>query len=203
MNSIPRRGRPGRRAGGPDTRGQILKAAREVFADRGYEAATMREIAETAGVNPALLQHYFGGKEQLFTAAVELPFEPREVVEKIAQAPEGAQGERMARVFFGIWEDPVRRAPILALLRSAMAHESASLLMRQFAKRVMVSRVAPSLAGPDAEVRAEAAISHLIGVAFARYVLKIEPLASIPVDDLVALVAPSIQLYFDRPDSER
>jgi AcrR family transcriptional regulator len=162
----------------------------------------MRGIAAGARVDAALVHHYFGTKEQLLTAAIELPFEPAQVATAIADAPAEGRGERMARIFLTVWEDPAGRAPLLALFRSAMAHESAALLLRQFAKLVMVGRVAPSLDGPDRELRAEIAASHLIGLAMGRYVLKIEPLASASVDDLVALVAPAIQHYFD-PDSVR
>ena len=192
--------RPGRRPGGPDTRGQILKAARAVFAERGYEGASMREIADQAGVNPALLQHYFGGKEKLFGAAVQLPFEPEDVAAAIAAAPPESRGEQLARQFFTVWEDPVRRAPILAVFRSAVAHESAALLLRQFAKRVMLARITPTLAGPNAEIRFEAALSHLLGLALVRYAIRLEPIASTPVEELITLVAPSVQRYFDSDD---
>nr|WP_281373581.1 TetR/AcrR family transcriptional regulator [Haloechinothrix aidingensis] len=107
------------------------------------------------------------------------------------------RGERLVRTFFGIWEEPSHREPMLALLRSAMAHESAAALLRQFGTRVMVPRVTPSVQGPDAELRAEAAVSHMIGLALARYVLELEPLASTPLDELVALVGPVVQRYFD------
>lgn len=189
--------RTGRRRGNPDTRGQILEAARAEFGDRGYDGASMRGIATRANVDPALVHHYFGSKDQLFAAAVDLPFTPEEIANAISDAPQESKGERLARTFFAVWEDPVRRAPVLALFRSAMVHESAAMLIRQFGRRVMVARVAPSLSGPDAELRTEAAVSHLFGLAFSRYVLKIEPLASASIDQLVELVAPVIQEYFD------
>lgn len=189
--------RPGRRPGGPDTRGQILRAAQEVFGERGYDAASMREIAERAGVNPALLRHYFGGKEKLFAAAVQLPFDPDDVAEAVASAEPGSRGERLTRVFFSVWEDPVRRAPVLAVFRSAIAHESAALLLRQFARRVMLARIAPSLEGPGAELRVEAALAHLLGLAMMRYAIRLEPMASAPVEEVIALVAPGVQRYFE------
>lgn len=197
MTAPHRRGRSGRRPGSPDTRSQILEAARTEFAERGYESTSMRGIAGRAGVNAALLHHYFGTKEQLFVAAVELPFDPDDVAAAMASVPQGRRGEQLVRTFFGIWEEPSRREPILALLRSALAHESAAALLRQFGTRVMVPRVTPSVRGPDAELHAEAAVSHLIGLALARYVLKVEPLASTPLDELVALVGPVVQRYFD------
>lgn len=189
--------RAGRRRGNPDTRGQILEAAREVFGDRGYDGASMRGIAARANVDPALVHHYFGSKEGLFAASIDVPFAPEEIATSIAEAPAASRGERMARTFFAVWEDPVRRAPTLALFRSAMTHETAAALLRQFARRVMVARVAPALTGPNAELRAEAAASHLIGLALARYVIKVEPLASASVDALVELIAPVLQRYLD------
>lgn len=189
--------RRGRRPGAPDTRSEILAAAREEFAERAYDGASIRGIAARAGVDPALVHHYFGTKERLFTAAVDLSFSPEEVATTIAEAPAGSQGERLVRTFFAVWDDPVRRAPLLAILRSAVAHESAARLLRQFARRVMVARVRPALRGPDADLRVEAAVSHLFGLALVRYVIKVEPIASAPVEELVSLVSPSVQRYFD------
>ena len=190
----------GRRPGSPDTRTEILDAAGEQFAELGYDRASIRGIAAAAGVDAALVHHYFGTKEKLFLAAVAVPFDPISVTREIASAPSDFRGRQMVRTFLSVWENPVARTPALALLRSAMAHESAATLLRQFATRVMLSRVAPLIEGPDAELRAEAAISHMLGIAFARYVVKIEPLATASVNDLVELVGPTLQRYFDSPE---
>ena len=190
------RRRSGRRPGGPDTRGEILTAARVEFGERGYDGATMRAIGARAGVDPALVHHYFGAKEQLFLAAMEIPFDPAITITATALGPAEDLGERVARVFLQIWADPVRRAPLLALIRSAMTHEAAATLLRQFVSRVLLPRVAGVLEGvPDRELRAEAMISHLVGVAMLRFVVKVEPIASVPEDELIALVAPVIQRY--------
>ncbi|HEY9408256.1 MAG TPA: TetR family transcriptional regulator [Jiangellaceae bacterium] len=190
------RRRSGRRPGGPDTRGEILTAARVEFGERGYDGATMRAIGARAGVDPALVHHYFGAKEQLFLAAMEIPFDPATTIAATALGPAEDLGERVARVFLQIWADPVRRAPLLALIRSAMTHEAAATLLRQFVSRVLLPRVAGVLEGaPDRELRAEAMISHLVGVAMLRFVVKVEPIASVSEDELVALVAPVIQRY--------
>lgn len=192
-----RRNRVGRRPGRPDTRTEILDAAAEQFAELGYDRASIRGIASAAGVDAALVHHYFGNKEQLFLDAVAVPFDPLTVTKEIAAAPPDARGPQMVRTFLSVWENPVARTPALALMRSALAHESAATLLRQFATRVMLSRVAPLIEGPDAKLRAEAAISHLLGVAFARYVIKIEPLSTASVDELVELIGPKLQRYFD------
>ncbi|MBD0293106.1 MAG: TetR/AcrR family transcriptional regulator [Jiangellaceae bacterium] len=189
--------RTGRRPGGPDTKGEILAAARVEFAERAYDGASVRGIAARAGVDPALVHHYFGTKEQLFLAAMEIPFTPSEVAAQIMSGPQPGTGERAVRTFLAIWADPVKRAPFLALLRSAMTHPGAAALLRQFARRAMLARVVARLDVPDRELRAEAAVSHLLGMALMRYVVKIEPLASASEDELVSLVGPVIQRYFD------
>lgn len=197
MSPTKRRNRVGRRPGRPDTRTEILDAAGKQFAELGYDRASIRSIAAAAGVDAALVHHYFGTKEKLFVDAVAVPFDPLSVTKEIAVAPPDSRGRQMVRTFLSVWENPAARTPALALMRSALAHESAASMLRQFATRVMLSRVAPLIEGPDAELRAEAAISHMLGVAFARYVIKIEPLSTASVDDLVELIGPTLQRYFD------
>jgi AcrR family transcriptional regulator len=193
----PRRGRAGRRPGGPDTRGEILAAARVEFSDRAFDGASIRAIAARAGVDPALVHHYFGTKEQLFLAAMDIPFVPSELAAQIVSGPIATIGERAVRTFLLTWGDPVKRAPILALLRSAMTHDVAAALLRQFAARVMLARVVEGLQIADRELRAEAAVSHLLGIAVMRYVVRIEPIASATDEELVTLVGPVIQRYFE------
>ncbi len=191
------RRRVGRRPGGPDTRGEILSAARIEFGERAYDGASIRGIAARAGVDPALIHHYFGTKEQLFLEAMDLPFAPSDIAAKILTGPLDGVGERAVRTFLAVWGDPVRRMPLLALVRSAMGHEAAATLVRQFVRRTILARVVSTLDLPDRELRVEVAVSHLIGLALMRYVIKIEPLASIPDEEVVALVGPVIQRYFD------
>ncbi|NEE04312.1 TetR/AcrR family transcriptional regulator [Phytoactinopolyspora halotolerans] len=189
--------RPGRRPGRPDTRNQIIAAARLEFAEHGYEGTSMRRIASRAGVDPALMYHYFGAKERLLVASIEPPFDPEGIASAIAAAAPSERARRMAALYFGVWEDPAKRESILAMVRSAMTQQSAAELFRQFADVVMLSRVAPALRGPNSELRVEAAISHLFGISVARYLVKIEPMASAPVGELISLVAPVIQRYLD------
>lgn len=190
--------RVGRRRGAPDTKGEILAAARTEFAERGYDGATMRGIAARAGVDPALVHHYFGAKEQLFLACMEIPFDPEWISEQIGNGPADGIGERAARTFFAIWGDPVRRAPLLALLRSAMSNALAARLLRQFATHAILRRVLVAFEDrPDGALRAEAMVSHLIGLAVFRYVLQPEPIASVSDEELIALVAPVLQKYVD------
>jgi AcrR family transcriptional regulator len=192
-----RRGRPARTdaAAGPVARDRILSAARAEFAARGYDKTSIRGIAKAAEVDPALVHHYFGTKEQVFAAAIEVSFEPAlSVPDVLAQGPEGI-GERLARHFFGIWENPVTRAPLLAVIRSAVTHEAAAGALRSFVLRRLLERVAGELKVPDPKFRAELAASQLVGIAMLRYVVKVEPLATADMEDIVAMVAPTLQRY--------
>lgn len=193
------RARSGRRRGAPDTKGEILAAAREVFGERGYDGASVRAIAAAAGVDPALVHHYFGTKEKLFLVAMEIPFDPAVIADAIADdSSDAGVGERAMRTFLSVWGQPSGRAPMLALLRSALQHETAARLLRQFVTRALLGRVLVAFEGvPDGALRAEAMVSHMIGIAIIRYVVKLEPMASVSDEELVALVAPVLQRYYD------
>jgi AcrR family transcriptional regulator len=196
------RPRAGRRPGSPDTRGDIVEAARAEFAERGYDAATVRAIAARAGVDPALVHHYFGAKEHVFLAAMQLPIEPATIVAAITTGPRDAIGERAVRTLLAVWENPAARTGFLALLRSAMTHEQAASLLRQFVTRTLLARVAATLDVPDPQLRAALCGSQLVGLAMLRFVLRVEPLASAPPESVVRLVGPTIQRYLTDPDPQ-
>jgi AcrR family transcriptional regulator len=188
-------GRSGRRPGSADTRGLILEAARTAFAAGGYESTTIRGIATAAGVDPALVHHYFGTKEAVFVAALEFPFDPGTMIPTVLAGPREALGERLVRTLLAIWAEPAGREPVLALLRSAMTNEAAATMLREFLTRALVGRLAALLGPPDAELRGAVTGSQLVGLALVRYVVRLEPLASATDDEVVALVAPTIQRY--------
>ncbi|PZT72498.1 MULTISPECIES: TetR/AcrR family transcriptional regulator [unclassified Streptomyces] len=192
-----RRGRPARAAAdtGPDARSRILEAARAQFAERGYDKTSVRGIARAADVDPALVHHYFGTKDEVFAAAIELSFEPALLVPAVLEGGSADVGERLARAFIGIWENPATRAPLLAVLRSALTHEAAAAVLRGFVLRRLLDRVAAGLDIPDATFRAELAASHMVGIAILRYVLKAEPLASTDPEEIITMVAPTLQRY--------
>ncbi|MFI6288721.1 TetR family transcriptional regulator [Streptomyces sp. NPDC051018] len=196
-----RRGRPARKeaAEGPGARERILLAAREEFAARGYDKATMRGIARAAGVDAALVHHYFGTKDEIFAAAIELSFEPVLVVPAILGESKDGIGERLARYFLGVWENPVSRAPLLAVVRSALTHEAAATVLRGFVLRRLLERVAADLEVPNPKFRAELAASQMIGIAILRYVIRVEPLATADLEEIVAMVAPTLQRYLTEP----
>lgn len=186
----------GRRPGGPDTRGQILDAARAAFAEKGFGRTTIRGVAASAGVDPALVHHYFGNKDDLFVAALEIRVDPRDIVPSVfAQGVEGA-GERLLRVFLSVWDDPDSRLPLVALVRTSLARESAHTLLHEGMLRLIFAPLIEVLPD-DAQRRSQLVATQMIGLVIARYVLCLEPLASMAPEEIVAWVAPTIQRYFD------
>ncbi|MGW0549808.1 TetR/AcrR family transcriptional regulator [Streptomyces altiplanensis] len=193
-----RRGRPRRSPGdaGPGARERILQSARDEFSERGYDKTSMRGIAKAAGVDAALVHHYFGTKDDVFAAAIEMSFEPALVIPAVlGQGGTDGIGERLARYFIGIWENPATRAPLLAVVRSALTNETAAKVLRTFVLRRLLERVAAELDVPDPTFRAELAASHMVGIAILRYVIRAEPLASADPERIIAMVAPTLQRY--------
>ncbi|MCX5284787.1 TetR family transcriptional regulator [Streptomyces sp. NPDC060011] len=203
-DAAPRRGRgrPSRTQteAGPATRDRILDAAREEFSERGYEKTSVRGIAKAAGVDSALVHHYFGTKEQVFEAAVEGAMAPAlGAPDMIVEGPLDDVGERLTRFFFGVWENPTSRTPLLAIVRSAVNNDTAAAVFRRLVAAQLLRRIAARLDTPDAELRAELAAAQLVGVAMLRYVIKVEPLASADVERIVAGVAPVVQGHLTNP----
>ena len=195
-----RPGGRGRRPGGPDTRGEILAAARTSFADRGFDRTTIRAVAAEAGVDPALVHHYFGTKEDLFILALEIPVDPRTLIPEVFAPGLDGVGERLLRTFLGVWDLPENNQPLRAFIRTAFVADEAAELLRNGIARVVLRAVIPQLEQVgDAEVRATLVASQLAGLIMARYVLRIEPLASLPAESVVAWVAPNIQRYATGP----
>ncbi|MGC5000692.1 MULTISPECIES: TetR/AcrR family transcriptional regulator [unclassified Streptomyces] len=188
-----RRGRPPRTESG-DTRDRILAAAREEFSERGYEKTSVRGIAKAAGVDSALVHHYFGTKEQVFEAAVSVAFAPALAApDAIAEGPLDTVGERLTRFVLGVWENPATRTPLLAIVRSAVNNDTAAAVFRRLVAAQLLRRIAGRLDLPDAELRAELAAAQLVGTAMLRYVIKVEPLASADLERIVARLAPVVQ----------
>jgi len=195
--------RSGRRPGDSGTREQILAAARDLFGATGYGATTIRAVARRAGVDPALVHHYFGTKSGLFTAALELPADPSELMPGlVAQGLDGL-GERVVRTFLGIWDGTPGQGPLLALLRSAVASEAAAALLRDVLGQVFL-RPLTAAASPDRPaLRASLVASQLVGLAVGRYVVRIDPLASAGPDELAPALGATVDRYLlgplDRP----
>jgi AcrR family transcriptional regulator len=191
------RRRTGRRPGDSGSREAILTAAREQFAERGYDHATIRGIAAAAGVDPALVMYFFGSKQQLFLASIELLVNPAEAMPRLLEAGPDGLGERVARFFLGNCESEEAGPAFVGLIRSAFSNEDAAALLRRFVSSEVIGRLASALDRPDAELHAELAGSHLVGLLVARYIVKVEPLASTDRETIIAAIAPTIQRYLD------
>jgi AcrR family transcriptional regulator len=187
----------GRRPGNPDTRQDLLDTARRMFAETGYDKTSVRDIASAAGVDPALIRHYFGTKDELFRATMGWPFEPAQVAARVTGGGRDEIGARLTRVFFEVWERPDSRAPLLAILRGAATHEESATLVRQFIQGQLYRQMADALHGAAAELRIDLAMSQLLGIAYLRHILRVEPIASTPVEELVARVAPVVTAHLN------
>ncbi len=192
-------GKTGRRRGDSGTRQAILDAARDQFGKCGYDATTIRAIAATASVDPALVMHFFRSKDGLFAACVRWPFDPTEELPRLlANGPEGI-GEALVRLFVRTWDQEAGRNPIVALLRAAMTQESAERLLREFVTNELLVPLARSLNIDNALLRASLGASQLLGLGIARYVLRVEPLATIDAEIAVACIAPAVQAHLTGP----
>jgi AcrR family transcriptional regulator len=191
--------RTGRRRGSPDTREAILAAAREVFGQKGFDAASIRAIAAVAGCDPALVHHYFGSKDKLFLATVQAPIDPAEVVPRVlAGGLEGA-GARLVQTLLGVWDDPVSGPAALALVRSALQHDWSARMLREFLTSQVLRRVVAQLAVDQAGLRTALVASQMFGLIGIRYVLRIEPLASAPAELVAASIGPTVDRYLTDP----
>lgn len=190
--------RRGRRPGGEDTRLALLDAAREVFVERGYDGATVRAIAGRAGVDPAMVNHWFGGKEGLFAAAIRLPIDPAAIVEELTAGGPDGLGERIVRRFVSVW-DAAGGGQLTAIMRSVSSHEESARMLREFISRVMFGRITRGLPVDRPELRAALCGSQIAGLGMVRYVLRLEPLASADPDTVAAVVGPTLQRYLTGP----
>jgi AcrR family transcriptional regulator len=195
-------GRTGRRGGDSGTREAILDAARARFAAHGYDGATIRRIAADAGVDPALVHHFFGTKERLFAAAVRLPVVPGELIGSALAAgagdPGGSLGEHLVMTALSAWDVAEIRDTFLGLLRSAATSEQALIMLREFVTEAIVGRLsaAAKTADPvEARYRAALVASQVVGLGIARQVLGLEPLADAGRAVLAAAVGPTLDRY--------
>lgn len=186
----------GRRPGNQDTREAVLTAARDVFADRGYDGASIRAIAAAAGVDPALVHHYFGTKEQLFVAAMRAPVNPAEVLPGVINGDPQRVGERLVRTLLQVWDSPAGGAGA-AMVRSAVTNDMMARMLREFILKRLIGRVVTEVVADPAEadLRGTLVATQLAGLIVMRYLIKVEPLASAPPEQIVALIGPTIQRY--------
>jgi AcrR family transcriptional regulator len=187
----------GRRPGASDTRDAILAAARERFARFGYDRTRIRDVAEDAGVDAALVHYFFKSKDGLFVAAMQLPLRPAEVIGPVLASGVDGLGERIVRRVLSVWEDPVNRTALLAIVQGASTHPGAAAALREFVRHEIVARIAGAIEADRPELRANLVASQIIGLVAARYVVQVEPLADLGAEEIVPLVAPTLQRYID------
>jgi AcrR family transcriptional regulator len=184
--------RRGPRPGGTDTRTEILAAAAAVFSKDGYQRGSVRGIAREAGVDPALVRHYFASKSELFVEALRPPFDLSEQVARIAEGDPQLVGHRVMAFFVEVWDDPVRGPRIIQLMRAALDHPDVAEFVRTLIIEGVIQRVAAAVGAPNPARAAATAASQVIGLAMLRHAAHIEPLASEPGDELIARFGPII-----------
>jgi AcrR family transcriptional regulator len=208
MSSTPTRGdgargrtssTRGRRSGGADTRGEILDAARACFADKGYAGTSIRAVAAAAEVDPALVHHYFGTKDDLFIAALEMPTDPRPIMAAVAEGDRSTVGPRLVEAFLGVWDDPDTRLRLLAIVRSGVAGEPGRSMVETTMRRLVFGYLVQALGLEDGDRRFGLVVSQMAGLVMTRYVLRLEPIASMPPEEVVAWLGPTLQRYLTDP----
>jgi AcrR family transcriptional regulator len=189
------RKRPGRPAGPSDKRERILISARELFARNGIDKTSIRAIAGDAGVDAALVHHYFGTKTQLFAAAIHIPIDPMTVIGRLKEVPVDQIGHTLPSILLPLWDSEIGKG-FVATLRSILAGNDVS-LVRSFLQDIIIGEIGPRVDNPpgSARIRIQFVASQLVGVAMARYILELEPFATLPVDQIVETIAPTLQRY--------
>jgi len=187
--------RTGRRPGEPNTRERIAEAARRLFAERGFDRTSIRAVAAAAGVDPALVHHYFGTKQRLFLEAVDFPIDAMRALTSLPTDDVDGVGERLVRFALRLWDDPVVLPRLLGVLRSAVTDPEAGRMLGTLFTRHGPIQLVRSIGADHPDLRAELVGTQLVGLAVARHVLRVEPLASADHETIVAAVGPTMQRY--------
>ena len=191
--------RGGRRPGRSGTREAILAAAGRHFAQHGYDRASLRGIAAEAGVDQKLIAHFFGSKQQLFVAAVGLPFNPGEVLPTVLAGDRASIGERLGTLLVDVLEQPELHQRLTGVVRAAASEPEVARMLREFLGRELFAPAAELLGSEDGAFRANLVGSQIVGLVMARYVIAIEPLATMPPQAVAAAVAPTLKRYLLGP----
>ena len=192
-------GSRGRRRGSPDTREQILEVARRRFLADGYGPVTMRSIAAEAGVDAALISYFFGSKKGLFGAVLGLVANPPEVLASALPGDPATLAERVLNGLLSAWDDPETGRPLLLMARAATQAPEVTRLLSEIVEKELIGRIADHVGGPDARNRTGVFGAQLAGVIFTRYILGVEPVASMPRDELIARLAPGLRATLQGP----
>ncbi|TFW19631.1 TetR/AcrR family transcriptional regulator [Massilia arenosa] len=192
--------RSGRPQGPTGNRDRILAIARQHFAHRGFRGATLRAIAEEAGLDVALLAHYFGNKDGLLAATLQLPPGAAETFGAAVTGPLATQGARLTRAYFSMWEDQATREALLVLVRTALGSEAGTARMSELLAQ-HIGNLQRTAVLVNRTTGFTLAMSHLLGTALARHVLRVPGLTALDLEQLVATVSPMIQAYLERADT--
>lgn len=190
--------RTGRRPGTTATREEIADAARTLFAEEGYDRTSFRKIAGAAGVDPALIVHFYGSKEDLFREVMALPPAIADALARLADGPRETVGRRLAEAVVGALEHPTSRTITLGRIRCATSHPDAAALVRETVTRDL-RKVAEAVNDDQPDVRAVLIGAHVVGITLARYVVFVEPLASMSSSEVIDVIAPTFQHYLVDP----
>jgi AcrR family transcriptional regulator len=191
--------RGGRRPGPSGTREAILAAAGRHFAQHGYDRASLRGIAAEAGVDQKLIAHFFGSKQQLFVLAVGLPFNPGEVLPAILAGNPDSIGERLAALLVEVLEQPELHQRLTGVVRAAASEPEVARMLREFLTRELFGPAAEMLGTEDGPFRANLVGAQIVGLVMARYVVAIEPLATMPARAVATAIAPTLERYLLGP----
>ncbi|OAN33369.1 TetR/AcrR family transcriptional regulator [Mycolicibacterium iranicum] len=197
MTTTPERKRPGRPPGPSDTRDRILSSARELFARNGIDNTSIRAIAADAGVDPALVHHYFGTKTELFAAAIHIPIDPMSIIRPLREVPVDEIGYVLPTLLLPIWDSEIGKG-FIATLRSMLGGSDVDVsMMRSFLQEVIAAEVGSRVDNPPGtgRIRVQFVASQLVGIVMARYILELEPFKSLPVQQVADTIGPNLQRY--------
>jgi AcrR family transcriptional regulator len=195
LTAQAQRRRPGRPAGTSDTRERILVSARELFARNGIDKTSIRAVAAAAGVDPALVHHYYGTKQQLFAAAIHVQIDPMQVIGPLLETPVEEIGYTLPKLLLPLWDSEMGKG-FIATIRSLLAGSEVSLI-RSFLQEVIAAEIGPRVDNPpgSGRIRIQFVASQLVGVVMARYILELDPFKSLPVDQIAETIGPALQRY--------
>lgn len=192
----------GRRQGEPVSRDAVLAAAKQRFAQDGYERTTLRAIARDAHVDASMVLYLFGSKADLFRESLQLILVPDMLVAAMTDG-DGDIGTRMVRMYLHMWESPETGPTIRSMLQSATSNEDAQEAFRAFLRKYLLTAVSGVIGGGEqARLRAELAATSLVGTALLRYVMRVPPLAELPTEQVVRLLAPTVTRYLTADAAE-
>lgn len=182
-----------------ELRDRIRTTARQAFIENGYEGTTVRRIAREAGCDAALISYYFGPKPSLFRECFGLPSDPASDMLGLLLSDPATAGERLVRHVLALYEARFTADTLSALMRAAFTDATTSQRFRDYIRTDILNPLATHLGvGPTGAEQLELAMAHVYGVVTMRYFLRLEPIASMPRERLVAELAPFIQARLTR-----